>query len=50
MREQRRLKEETDMPAVNVRYIVDDVASAIEFYTSQLGFEVEMHLVQALLH
>jgi catechol 2,3-dioxygenase-like lactoylglutathione lyase family enzyme len=33
----------TDMPAVNVRYIVDDVASAIEFYTSQLGFEVEMH-------
>jgi predicted enzyme related to lactoylglutathione lyase len=33
----------TDMPAVSVRYIVDDVASAIEFYISQLGFEVEMH-------
>lgn len=31
------------MPTVNVRYIVDDVASAIEFYTSLLGFEVEMH-------
>ena len=31
------------MPAVSVRYIVHDVASAIEFYTSQLGFEVEMH-------
>ena len=46
MREQRRLKEETDTPAVNVRYIVDDVASAIEFYTSQLGFEVEIAPVQ----
>jgi catechol 2,3-dioxygenase-like lactoylglutathione lyase family enzyme len=26
-----------------VRYIVDDVERAIEFYTGLLGFEVEMH-------
>jgi catechol 2,3-dioxygenase-like lactoylglutathione lyase family enzyme len=31
------------MPTVSARYIVDDVDSAIEFYTSHLGFEVEMH-------
>ena len=31
------------MPTVSFRYIVDDVAAAIEFYTSHLGFEVEMH-------
>jgi catechol 2,3-dioxygenase-like lactoylglutathione lyase family enzyme len=31
------------MPALSVRYIVQDVASAIEFYSSHLGFEVEMH-------
>ncbi|HEX3199201.1 MAG TPA: VOC family protein [Propionibacteriaceae bacterium] len=31
------------MPTVSARYIVDDVDSAIEFYTSRLGFEVEMH-------
>ncbi|WP_435154172.1 VOC family protein [Haladaptatus sp. DFWS20] len=28
---------------VNVRYIVDDVDAAISFYTTYLGFEVEMH-------
>jgi catechol 2,3-dioxygenase-like lactoylglutathione lyase family enzyme len=28
---------------VNVRYIVDDVEAAIDFYTSNLGFELEMH-------
>jgi catechol 2,3-dioxygenase-like lactoylglutathione lyase family enzyme len=33
----------TDMPTISVRYIVDDVASAIEFYTGHLGFELEMH-------
>jgi len=27
---------------VNVRYMVDDVASAIDFYTSHLGFTVQM--------
>lgn len=31
------------MGAVSVRYIVDDVAKAIAFYTTHLGFEVQMH-------
>lgn len=31
------------MDAVSVRYIVDDVARAIAFYTTHLGFEVQMH-------
>jgi catechol 2,3-dioxygenase-like lactoylglutathione lyase family enzyme len=31
------------MSTVNVRYIVDDVDAAIEFYTNRLGFEVRMH-------
>lgn len=26
------------MPTVNVRYMVDDVAAAVTFYTTQLGF------------
>ena len=29
--------------AVRVRYIVDDVDAAIDFYTGRLGFTVEMH-------
>jgi catechol 2,3-dioxygenase-like lactoylglutathione lyase family enzyme len=32
------MKEPTEM--VNVRYMVDDVDTAIEFYTKHLGFEV----------
>jgi len=28
---------------VNVRYIVEDVDAAIEFYRDHLGFEVDMH-------
>jgi catechol 2,3-dioxygenase-like lactoylglutathione lyase family enzyme len=28
---------------VSVRYIVDDVDVAIEFYRDRLGFDVEMH-------
>ena len=28
---------------VSVRYIVDDVDSAIAFYTNQLGFTLDMH-------
>lgn len=28
---------------VSVRYLVDDVAAAIDFYTSQLEFKVAMH-------
>jgi len=31
------------MPSVSVRYIVDDVDRAIDFYTGQLGFEEVMH-------
>lgn len=31
------------MAVVQVRYIVDDVETAIEFYTKQLGFKLEMH-------
>ena len=32
---------------VNVRYIVDDVDTAIEFYTEHLGFEVRTSAVPA---
>ena len=31
------------MSKVSVRYIVDDVDAAIDFYTKALGFTVEMH-------
>jgi catechol 2,3-dioxygenase-like lactoylglutathione lyase family enzyme len=31
------------MPTVSVRYIVDDVDAAIDFYTRHLGFEEVMH-------
>lgn len=31
------------MATVQVRYIVQDVVAAIEFYTQQLGFELIMH-------
>jgi catechol 2,3-dioxygenase-like lactoylglutathione lyase family enzyme len=31
------------MPKVSVRYIVDDVDTAIEFYCEQLGFREDMH-------
>ena len=31
------------MSKVNVRYIVNDVDTAIAFYTTFLGFEVDMH-------
>jgi len=31
------------MPTVSVRYIVDDVDAAIEFYCDRLGFREEMH-------
>ena len=31
------------MPKVSVRYIVDDVDAAIEFYCGQLGFSEDMH-------
>jgi uncharacterized glyoxalase superfamily protein PhnB/catechol 2,3-dioxygenase-like lactoylglutathione lyase family enzyme len=35
--------EDPPMSTANVRYIVDDVASALSFYTDQLGFDVEMN-------
>jgi catechol 2,3-dioxygenase-like lactoylglutathione lyase family enzyme len=31
------------MPSVSVRYIVDDVDAAIDFYRDRLGFEEVMH-------
>lgn len=31
------------MPSVSVRYIVDDVDAAIEFYCGRLGFKEDMH-------
>jgi catechol 2,3-dioxygenase-like lactoylglutathione lyase family enzyme len=31
------------MASVQVRYIVRDVAAAIDFYVKQLGFELKMH-------
>jgi catechol 2,3-dioxygenase-like lactoylglutathione lyase family enzyme len=31
------------MPTVSVRYIVDNVDAAIEFYCQQLGFHEDMH-------
>jgi catechol 2,3-dioxygenase-like lactoylglutathione lyase family enzyme len=31
------------MSEVNVRYIVDDVAAAIVFYTTMIGFKLEIH-------
>jgi catechol 2,3-dioxygenase-like lactoylglutathione lyase family enzyme len=31
------------MASASVRYIVDDVDTAIAFYTEQLGFAVDMH-------
>jgi catechol 2,3-dioxygenase-like lactoylglutathione lyase family enzyme len=31
------------MPSVSVRYIVDDVDAAIDFYCGQLGFHEDMH-------
>ncbi|MGS0684915.1 VOC family protein [Nakamurella sp. GG22] len=33
----------TDSDTVLVRYIVDDVDSALDFYTSHLGFDVVAH-------
>lgn len=31
------------MPSVQVRYIVNDVDAAIDFYVNQLGFHLDMH-------
>ncbi|MFB2606557.1 VOC family protein, partial [Rhizobium phaseoli] len=31
------------MPGISMRYIVDDVDAAVEFYTRHLGFSVALH-------
>ena len=36
------------MPAISVRYIVQDVGEAIAFYTRHLGFDVELNSAPAL--
>jgi catechol 2,3-dioxygenase-like lactoylglutathione lyase family enzyme len=37
----------TSADAVNVRYMVDDVDAAVAFYTTHLGFEVNLHAAPA---
>lgn len=34
---------EETMPGISMRYIVDDVDAAVEFYTRHLGFSVALH-------
>jgi predicted enzyme related to lactoylglutathione lyase len=36
-----------DEPTVNVRYMVDDVAAALEFYTTHFGFTVRTSALPA---
>jgi catechol-2,3-dioxygenase len=36
-----RAQKETDMNTVRVRYMVNDVDSAVSFYTKYLGFQVK---------
>jgi catechol 2,3-dioxygenase-like lactoylglutathione lyase family enzyme len=36
-----------DLEQVHVRYLVDDVAAAVDFYTGHLGFEVTMDAAPA---
>ena len=35
------------MPAVNVRYMVDDVRAAVAFYTTHLGFTLQADMAPA---
>jgi len=35
------------MPDVSMRYMIDDVPAAIEFYTKQLGFTLDMNAAPA---
>ena len=37
------------MPAVSVRYMIDDVPAAVEFYTTLLGFTLELDASPACL-
>jgi catechol 2,3-dioxygenase-like lactoylglutathione lyase family enzyme len=36
-----------DDPIVNVRYLVDDVATAVDFYTTKFGFTVRTNAIPA---
>jgi catechol 2,3-dioxygenase-like lactoylglutathione lyase family enzyme len=36
-----------DDPTVNVRYLVDDVAAAVDFYTAHFGFTVQSNAAPA---
>jgi catechol 2,3-dioxygenase-like lactoylglutathione lyase family enzyme len=36
-----------DEPTINVRYMVDDVAAAIDFYTTHFGFTLRMSAAPA---
>ena len=35
------------MSAIRVRYMIDDVAAAVEFYTTHLGFRLDMNAAPA---
>jgi len=35
------------MASISVRYIVDDVAAAVDFYTTYLGFDVDVDAIPA---
>ncbi len=40
-------KEDMIMSAIRVRYMIDDIAAAIAFYTTHLGFSLEMDAAPA---
>jgi len=40
-------KEDMIMSAVRVRYMIDDIAAAVAFYTTHLGFSLEMDAAPA---
>lgn len=37
----------TNIQTVNVRYIVNDIDSSVEFYTTRLGFQIVQHVQSA---
>jgi catechol 2,3-dioxygenase-like lactoylglutathione lyase family enzyme len=40
--QKRKKAKEEKMPTVSIRYMIDDVPAAIKFYTTHLGFAVDM--------